>query len=342
MNTFYDNLRTLTQLRGVSGMEDAVRDAILRMIDGHCHSWRVDPTGNLIVEKKGAAPAVQKLLLSAHMDEVGLLVTHVQEDGFLRFAPVGGIMPAVAAGRPVLVGERALPGTIGVKPVHLLDSDEKEKYAKLDDMLVDIGASSREEALSLAAPGDQITFVGEYREMGDGCIASKAIDDRGGCALLVELIRSDLPCDCTFAFTCQEETGCLGGGTAAFGTAPDIGIAVEGTTAGDIPSAPAHKKVCALRKGPVLSYKDRGTTYSRALYQAAIAAAEGAGIPWQTKEGVFGGNESRSVQASREGVRVLAVSLPVRYIHSAHSLAAKQDMEDAYRLLKELIGAFGL
>ncbi len=342
MKTFYENLRALTQLRGVSGREELVRDAIIRMIDGHCDSWRTDATGNLIVEKKGARPAAKRLLLSAHMDEVGFLVTHVQEDGFLRFAPVGGVMPAVAAGRPVLVGDGALPGTIGVKPVHLLDGDEKERYAKLEDMLVDIGACSREEALALVSPGDPITFIGEYREMGDGCIASKAIDDRVGCALLVELIRSQLPCDCVFAFTCQEETGCLGGKTAAYGAAPEIGIAVEGTTAGDLPSAPDHKKVCALRKGPVISYKDGGTTYSHTLYRRATEAADAAGIPWQTKESICGGNESRSVQAARNGAQVLAVSLPVRYIHSAHSLAARQDMENAFRLLLELIGVLGL
>ena len=342
MKEFYDNLRTLTQLRGVSGMEDQVRDAILKMIDGHCSSWRVDATGNLIVEKKGASSAARKLFFSAHMDEVGFVVTHIQEDGLLRFAPVGGVLPAVAAGRPVLVGERALPGTIGVKPIHLLSDEERDKYAPLDDMLIDIGASSREKAMALVAPGEQVTFVGEYREMGDGCIASKAIDDRAGCALLVEMIRSQLPCDCTFAFTCQEESGCLGGGTAAFGVAPDIGIAVEGTTAGDIPSAPDHKKACFLRKGPVLSYRDRGTAYDHHLYEKAAAAAQRAGIPWQTKEGIFGGNESRSVQAAGPGVKVLALSVPVRYIHSAHSMAARQDLEDAFHLLMELTGALGL
>ena len=338
---FYQNLEELTQLRGVSGREDAVREAILSKIKDYCHSWHIDNTGNLIAEVKGKNPAAKKLMLSAHLDEVGFMVTHVEDNGLLRVANVGGIMPAVAAARPVLAGEKSLPGTIGVKPIHLLDEGEKDKYPKIEEMQLDIGVDTKEEASRFVSPGDQVTFVGEYREIGDGCVVAKAIDDRAGCALLIALISSELPCDCTFAFTCQEETGCLGGGTAAFGVRPDIGIAVEGTTAGDTPAAPDHKKVCKLRHGPVISYKDRGTTYDYQLYTQATRIAREKNIAWQTKEGVFGGNESRSVQSAAGGAKVLAVSVPVRYIHSAHSMAAKCDFESTYDLLLALVEVFG-
>ena len=266
-------LETLTALRGISGREDAVREAILAEIKDHCESWTVDNLGNLLVEKKGRARAAKRVQFSAHMDEVGFIVTYIEEDGTLRFTPVGGVMASVTAARPVLVGANALPGIIGTKPIHLMEKSEHEEYAKTSDMAIDIGASSREEAQKLVKVGDMVTFAGGFTPMGD-LVRAKAIDDRAGCALLIKLIQSDLPYDCCFSFTVQEETGCAGAKAAAYSLAPELAVAVEGTTAGDIPGAPAHKVVCRVGKGPVVSFMDKGTIYTRELYDAAFAAAQ--------------------------------------------------------------------
>ena len=334
-----ERLVELCLLPGVSGREDAVRDYIRSAVAPTGYPCREDNLGNLLVEVKGAKTPDKKIVLSAHMDEVGFIITGIDEDGTLRFTNVGGIMPAVASGRAVFVGDGAVPGVIGAKPIHLLGADEKEKYTPLEDMRIDIGAADKAQAEKLAAPGDRVVFWSVCREMGEGAFCVKAIDDRAGCALLLELILGEtLPHDCTFIFTTQEESGCVGARGAAFQVAADIAIAVEGTTAGDMTDTPDHKKVCRMGGGPVVSYMDKGTVYDAALYRQAVEEAQAAGIPWQTKELVAGGNESRSYQQTGAGSRVLAVSMPVRYLHSATSVASWQDAENTLALLRRLVG----
>lgn len=326
-------MEELTQLRGISGCEDAVRDYLIGKIEGHCDRYEVDNMGNLIVHKKGREPGTKKLLFSAHMDEVGFLVTHITAEGMLHFETVGGITPAVTAGRPVLVGKDAIPGVIGTRPIHLLTEEERKDYAKTEDMRIDIGANDKEEAEKLVSPGDPVTFIGPWKELGPDSVLARAIDDRAGCALLLGMIRGELDYDCTFAFVVQEETGCAGSKAVAFSQRPDIAVAVESTTAGDLPTAPEGRQVCRVGAGPVISFMDKGTIYPWELYQKATGIAEKAGIPWQTKEGVFGGNDARSYVSGAGGAKVLAVSLPVRYLHSANTLVNKTDIENTRRLL---------
>lgn len=328
-----DTLKELTALRGISGREDGVRDRICQMLEGCCDSMTVDNMGNLIVSKKGAARPEKKLVFSAHMDEVGFVVSHIEENGTLCFHNVGGILPAVALARPVEIGDNAIPGVIGAKPIHLLETGEKEKYTPLKEMRIDIGADSREQAEKLVSLGDQVTFWSPYRLLGGDTFSVKAIDDRGGCAMLVELLRQELPYDCTVVFTTQEESGCVGARGAAFTTQADIAIAVEGTTASDLPGVTGGSRVCTVGGGPVISHMDRGTIYDRELYRKACGLAGKHHIPWQTKELIAGGNESHSYQQSGAGSRVLAVSLPVRYIHSATSTANWVDIENTMKLL---------
>lgn len=331
-----DRIEALCAIAGISGREDAVRDAIRSMIDGYC-SWHIDPLGNLIAEKKGAKAPRKKLLLSAHMDEVGFIVTRVEENGLLRFAAVGGIDPRTAVGKPLLVGEGQTPGVIGTKAVHLQESEEKNKAPKLESLYIDIGADSAEQALALVRPGDMATYDVPFTALGDRRWMGRAIDDRAGCALLVELIRSELAYDCTFAFTVQEEIGCVGGGTAAYGIQPDFAIAVETTTAADIGGVTPEKRVCALGKGPVISYMDRGAIYDRAFYRFAGGLAEELHLPWQTKEGIYGGNEARSVQVAGAGCRVLAISLPCRYLHSPSCVMDSADATHTLALLRGIL-----
>ena len=334
MNRLLEQMRELTQLRGVSGREEGVREYLIRSIEGHCDEYKVDPMGNLIVYKMGKKAGAKRVLFSAHMDEVGFIITHIAGDGMLHFETVGGITAAVTAGRPVLVGDREIPGVIGTRPIHLLTEEERKEYAKIEDMRIDIGAKSREEAQKLVCPGDIATFIGPWRELGEDSILAKAIDDRAGCALLLDMILGEeLPYDCTFAFVVQEETGCAGSKAVAFSQRPDIAVAVEGTTAGDLPTAPEGRQVCRLGAGPVISFMDKGTIYPWDLYLKAVSIAEEAGIPYQTKEGVFGGNDARSYASGAGGAKVLAVSLPVRYLHSANTLMGVKDVGDTQRLL---------
>ena len=196
MNRLLEQMRELTQLRGVSGREEGVREYLIRSIEGHCDEYKVDPMGNLIVYKMGKKAGAKRVLFSAHMDEVGFIITHIAGDGMLHFETVGGITAAVTAGRPVLVGDREIPGVIGTRPIHLLTEEERKEYAKIEDMRIDIGAKSREEAEKLVCPGDIATFIGPWRELGEDSILAKAIDDRAGCALLLDMILGEeLPYD---------------------------------------------------------------------------------------------------------------------------------------------------
>lgn len=336
-----ENIKNLCYLRGISGREEAVREYIIEQIKDYAE-YTVDPLGNLLVRKKGKVPAARTLMFSAHMDEVGFIVTHIDEKGFLHFAAVGGVQPEVAGGRAVLVGDAPIYGSIGCKATHLVEKKDENDPGKIDEMLIDIGATDKGDAEKVVSVGDMVVFAAEYRPMGEDRVSARAIDDRAGCAMLIEMIRSELPCDCCFAFTVQEEVGCFGGKTAAYTLRPEIAITVETTTAGDLAGTPEEKKVCRLEKGPVVSYMDKGTIYDHELYREVRALAAENGIPTQTKEGVCGGNESRSVMTAASGCRILAVSVPTRYLHSASCTCSLRDVEDTQRLLMLLPGALAL
>ena len=185
-----EEMKELTQLRGISGCEDEVREYLIKKIEGHCDSYKVDNMGNLIVHKKGKKAGEKRVLFSAHMDEVGFIITHITAEGMLHFETVGGVTPAVTAGRPVLVGKKAVPGVIGTRPIHLLTEEERKDYAKVEDMRIDIGAKDKKEAEEMVSLGDMATFIGPWKELGENTILARAIDDRAGCALLLELVRS--------------------------------------------------------------------------------------------------------------------------------------------------------
>lgn len=335
-----ETIKMLTALPGVSGDEDAVRNAIAAQL-ADCCDLRTDPLGNLIAFRKGRMAPQKCLLLSAHMDEAGFIITRIEDSGLLRFAAVGGIDSRVVLGKTVLVGEKQLPGVIGAKALHQLEEKEKETPAKIDDLYIDIGAENREQAEAEVQPGDRAVFDAPFFRFGDGKLLAKALDDRAGCAMLIHLAQQDLLYDCTFTFTVQEETGCTGGVTAGYAVQPDIAVAVETTTASDIAGVPDDKTVCQLGGGPVISFMDRGAIYDRELYRLALSTAKRLGIPAQTKEGIYGGNESRSLQVAGRGARILAVSLPCRYLHSPSCVVQESDIEHTFQLLKSLIGEFG-
>lgn len=328
-------VKELCIARGISGREQTVRELIFKEIRPYADEISIDPLGNLLAFKKGEQRAQTKLMLSAHMDEVGFIVTHITEDGFLKIAPVGGMDRRVFPGKSVLVGEKAIPGVIGIKPVHLAKDEERSKAPKAEELSVDIGAVDRKDAQEHVALGDMVTFSSVF-DLEDGMVKSKAIDDRAGCAVLIELMKEKLPFDANFAFVVQEEVGCRGARTAAYTIAPEASIVVEATTAADIPGVDQEKQVCHVGKGAVVSFMDRSAIYDAEYVQLALECGQKTGTKVQLKQAVAGGNDAGAIQVSRGGVRTVAVSLPCRYLHSAVGLIAQEDYESVKALVRAL------
>lgn len=328
-------MQELCSLPGISGREQPVRDYILKKLNESPvpKTVTVDPLGNVIVALTGRQRATKKVAFAAHMDEVGLMITGATAEGFLRFAAVGGIADTVLYGRRVLVGDRV--GIIGGKAVHQCSAEEKKKCPGAETLYIDIGADSKEEALAAAGPGDSVIFAGEPVMLGDK-LKARAIDDRGGCALLLQLAKEQPAYDITLIFTVQEEVGLRGAKTAGFAVQPDYAVIVDATTAADTAGVPAEKEVCRQLKGGVLSFMDRATVYDTALFDWILAEAAAADIPVQCKELVAGGNDAGAFQSAGAGVRVAALSLPCRYIHSPSPVVAREDAEALLRLLKRV------
>lgn len=331
-------LKTLCSLDGVSGNEDRVREFIARQVKPYADSIRTDALGNLIVFKKGRKAAGNKLLLAAHMDEVGIIITHILDNGFLKFDLVGGIDRRVAIGKAVLIGPNRVPGIIGLKAIHLVSREERKKAPKTDVLYIDIGAKDKKAAMEMVSLGDYASFISEPETFGNGLFKAKAIDDRVGCAVMLELLREDLPLDVTFAFTAQEEVGTRGAFAAAFSTTPEVALVLEATTAADLPDVDPAKRVCALGKGPVVSYMDGGTVYDRVLFETLRGLAVDNQIPWQTKEYIAGGNDARTIQRTKTGVRVAAISAAVRYLHAPASIGSVADFENMLKLTRLFLG----
>lgn len=332
-----DTLKTLCYLSGVSGTEDEVRDYILERVLPFSDGIFTDSMGNLIVTKKGLKQTGPRVLICAHMDEVGLIITGIEDEGFLRFDFIGGVDRRVVIGRRIYIGHDRVPGIIGLKPYHLVDKDEEKNVPKREEMYIDIGVCSKEAARELVSLGDTAVFEDSVLEFGEGFLKAKAIDDRVGCAAMIKLIESELPCDCTFAFTVQEEVGTRGAKIVAERIRPDLAIVLEGTTAADIPDVPAGKRICALGEGLVIPFMDKGTIYSRRLYALVTELAESNGIQWQTKTVIAGGTDASVIQRSGTGVDTIAISAPIRNIHSPASIAKISDFEAMPRLAALLL-----
>lgn len=329
-----NTLKELCRLNGVSGDEGEVRQYLADRARPFAHTLRTDAMGNLIVFKKGTRSTGNKLMLCAHMDEVGVIITHITDEGFLKFSFVGGVDRRVVIGKPVTIGHNRIHGVIGLKAFHLTTSEERKKAPKTHELYIDIGAQNREEAQKLVEPGDYGCFVCQPEELGEGMFKARAIDDRIGCAVMLKLLEEELPLDVTFVFTTQEEVGTRGAFGAAFSVTPEIALVLETTTAADLPGVEGHRRVCAPGKGPVISYMDSSTIYDRALYDTLCRLATDHQIPWQTKEYIAGGNDARTIQRTKSGVRVAALSAAVRYLHAPSSVGSITDFEHMLALTR--------
>ena len=335
-DSIFREMSELCALDGVSGAEDAVRGYILQTLGGSPANPKVtvDAMGNVIADITGKNRAARKLLFAAHMDEVGLIITGVTDGGYLRFAPVGGIDPAVLYGKRVRIGK--ITGVIGGKAIHQCSAEERAAVVPMDKLLIDIGVDTAAAACAMVAPGERAVFDGDAVGFGGGRIKARALDDRAGCALLLKLAEIVPEYDITLAFTVQEEVGLRGAKAVGFAVAPDVAVVVDSTTAADIAGVAAERRVCALGGGPVVSFMDGRTLYDFPLYNRVMETAKRIGVRAQVKSMVAGGNDAGSLQTAGDGARVAAVSLPCRYLHSPSSVVFERDVSDTLTLLREL------
>ncbi len=326
-------LKELSEAFGVSGNEDDVRAIVLDAVREHVDEVKVDALGNVLAFKRGTGRQRMRVMLAAHMDEVGLMVVGHDNDGFLRVRSVGGIDPRLLPGTLLQVGSERISGVIGVKPIHLL-KDNGDKVAKLEDLVVDIGAKSKDEARKLAPLGTYATFATRFRELGP-TVRGKAFDDRAGCAVLVELLRGErFRFDLHAVFTVQEEVGLRGARVAAYAIEPDCAFALEGTVADDMPRDKDTSPTTELGQGPAITVMDRSFIADRRLVRLLTSTAEELGIPYQIKQPGIGGTDAGAIHLTREGVPSVTVAVPCRYIHSPVALLSLDDFNNTVRLMR--------
>jgi putative aminopeptidase FrvX len=329
-------LKRLTEASGVSGNEKEVRDIILDEIKDFVDDIKVDKLGNIIAYKNGKGNP-KKLMITAHMDEVGLIITDIDDTGLLKFTTVGGIDKRILVSKPVLVGKNKVLGVIGAKPIHLQKREEWQKALEIEQLYIDIGVGSKSEAEKLISIGDYVAFDSQYIEFGDNLVKAKALDNRVGCSLLIDLIKEIKNVNFYAVFTVMEEIGLVGAGPAAFAVDPDLSIILEGTLCYDIPKLDNHLIPTHLNKGPAISLIDRTTLFDIEFRKKLAKIAENNNIPYQYRKSSMGGNDSGKIHTTKEGSITSTISVPCRNIHSPTSVMSKEDYKNTYKLLKAIL-----
>lgn len=328
-------IKELCNLDGVSGSEGDVRAFILDKIKPYTENIEIDSIGNVIAKRKGRKSG-KTVMIAAHMDEVGFIISGITEKGFLEFKTVGGIDTRVIISKRVRIGRDKTPGVIAMKAVHLQEKSERDRIPKVSSLYIDIGAKDKEEAEKYVSLGDYAAFDTEFEYLSNDVIKAKAIDDRIGCAALLELIKDEPVYDTYFVFTTQEEVGLRGARIAAARIKPDIALVVESTTCSDVYGTDEKDYVTILGGGAAVSFADRSTIVNKAYYDRLIDLARRRNIKVQTKAAVAGGNDSGAIHIASGGTLCASVSLPCRYIHSPAGIASLAD----YNAVLALADAF--
>jgi putative aminopeptidase FrvX len=330
-------LRKLSDAHGVSGSEGNVYDLIRKELKGCVDEIREDVMGNLIAVRKGNTFSV---MLAAHMDEIGLMVKYIDDKGFLRFVALGGwYAPVLFSQRVILHGSKGkVTGVVGGKPVHVMDEEERKKGVKIDDMFIDVGASSADEVRELGIEtGTPITIDREFAELANGRVTGKAFDNRAGCAVLIKTLQElKTPFTVYGVFTVQEEVGLKGARTSAFTLDPSIAIATDVTIPGDHPGIEKKDAALEMGKGPAVTIVDssgRGLIANRALVRWLREAAEKNEIPIQVEVGAGGTTDATAIHLTKGGIPSTTLSVPTRYIHSPVEVIDIRDVENSVRLL---------
>ncbi|MEM3550089.1 MAG: M42 family metallopeptidase [Candidatus Bathyarchaeia archaeon] len=331
-----ETLEKLSNACGVAGREEEVRELMKGLLKPYVEEVREDKLGNFIGVKRGGEKS-PKVMLAAHMDEIGLYVKTISKEGFLQFSKIGGIDDRILLAQKVLVhtDKGSLHGIIGSKPPHIQKEEERKKVMAFDELFIDIGAENQEEARKMGVKvGDPVSFDVKFARIGGDVVIGKAFDDRAGCAVMVEALKQLEEAECTIyaVGTVQEEVGLRGAATAAFGLYPDVGIALDVTVAGDVPGVREVEAPVKLRGGPSLTVADYGLITHPKVLRLLVEAAEENGIPYQLETGLQGATDAARISLTREGVPSGVISIPTRYIHSPMSLLSLKDMENTVKL----------
>lgn len=321
-------LEELTNIYGVSGDEGRVRKYLKNALDGMGLPYKTDTMGNLIVHKEGRG---RRVMVCAHMDEVGMIVRGILDNGLIAYSQ-RGLDPRVVISKRVVIGKDNVEGVIGAKAIHLQTREDLKRALPHDELYIDIGAKDKDDAKKYVNPGDRICFTTKFERLGESTVKAKALDDRVGCAILLELLDHGYDCDLWAVFTVQEELGLRGAKAAVFTAAPDVALVLEGTTANDMPKAKEHEYVTKMGCGPAITFMDGGTVTRPKMFRALQETAKTANIPYQIRQGNRGGTDGGAINYALDGCVVGGISVPCRYIHSPASLASIKDIENAYKL----------
>lgn len=340
-------LRRLSEAIGPSGFEDDVRAIVREVVTPLCDDVREDALGNLICTRAGRRDDV--VLLDAHMDEVGFLVAHIDADGFIRLHPIGGWDDRILLAHAVTVlgreGQRTR-GVIGTSPPHILSEDDRRRPVKLDDLFLDVGAGSAAEVTSLGIDiGSPAVPAYPFEELGDDLVMGKAFDDRAGCAVAIGALEGlrghDLDLTLAVAFVTGEEVGLRGARTAAFQIGAKVALALEGTTATDVPGVPATKRLARFGAGPAVTIADRSLIASRKVVSLLEEVGDKNGIRWQRKLPGGGGTDAAAIQTAGAGAMCGVVSVPCRYIHTPLTLLRPSDLQASVELTTAFVREAG-
>ncbi len=330
-------LKTLTEAVGVSGDEKEVRILIRDLIADHVDEWHVDAMGSLIALKKGTGASDLRVMVDAHMDEVGLMISGYNSDGSLKFEAVGGFDDRSLLGKVVQVGPKKLTGVIGARPIHLLKAAQRNSITKRSAMSIDIGAKNKDAAKGKAKIGDRAAFVTEYEELGKTAVA-KAFDNRAGCAALIELLKKEpYPFDLYASFSVQEEIGLRGAETAAYGINPDAAFVLESTPAYDLPTEDDSSPNVALGKGASIYVMDRGTIQDPRLVKFIMETAVSNNIPYQIRRPGGGGTNTASIQKTADGIPAATIAVPGRYAHTPAMMINLDDYQNVIDLTESVL-----
>jgi len=334
-------LATLSNAFGPPGDEREVREILKKELEDHTDKMIVDKLGNILFYHYGKK-SFPNVMLAAHMDEVGFLVTFIEENGFLRFQTLGGITSNIMPGQPVLLRREKSyhKGIIGTKPPHIMTEEEKKNIVPVEDLFIDIGAGSIEEANKKGVEiGTLAVFDVEFVELGGGYLRGKAFDDRAGCTVLVEVFKAlkDSPYNITAVGTVQEEVGIRGARTAAWQVDPDYGLALEGTFAADVPGSREDRMSAKLRNGPVVTIADRMTITHPIVLKTLTKLGKKRSIPFQFKKVPTGGTDAGAIHLTKAGVPSGTIAVPCRYIHGPASITHIDDVNNTITLVTEFV-----
>ena len=339
MASLLTDLKNLSNTSGVAGAEGPARQIVIDAIEDHVDDLRVDTMGNVLAIKRARGKATRRVrvMLDAHLDEIGFMIVGANGDGTLKFRAIGSVDDRILPGKVVLIGPDRIPGVIGAQPIHLKHDPHSVKG--IDELAIDIGASSEEEALGAAPIGQTATFATQFRAWG-GVASGKALDDRAGCAVLIEILRGPrLPTEILAAFTVQEEVGLRGARVAAYALDPEAAVAIDTTSANDLPPILDQDPGpdTRLGYGPVLHVMTRRDLSDPRLVRHFAQTGDRLKIPYQIRQPGRGGTNAGGIISARSGVPTISVSVPVRYIHSPAALIYLSDVRNAVKLVRESV-----